>query len=517
MKKVFQQKSTAKPLKQGKTQIKAWLIVLLSVSYSCFSFAQKPEIKQGPLAKGVKVSNQTIYIGEDESYYYFFDYFTKISLLGFDKTDLSLKIEKEFKGKMAMRLLIYGGIYGENIQVLTVKHEPKGFRLEKLTFNKSDMTLTSTEDIGFSPFEDGNTHFVNMDPIKLKEALTVTSKTSPDQSHRALVRLDKCQDGAPSSWKVEVLDNTTNATLWSRDTDFHFHDYVITNDGKVILVGYYLADTEDKVMAALMVMSNEGEEPMAFPLPVNIGSAELELNGNRLWVTGSLKGEKYGDWMFLFNRNAGLSGMYVTLFDLNEQAIVTSDEYPFTNGDVDVLINAKEGKSKDNEVHWIDFHPYIMNDGRVCVKGEYDYTEVISTHTGVYYQFGKKGCILNMFDADGNLLWRTPYRNNIVGTEEATNDDVFDIQGNLCYYSMVCAKYKYLQTEPAASQDPKFLQTKLREIILDQEGNETVNVIDGKGEFGIAAQGYDAAKTKRVFLLMEQGVLRSDMQLVVVK
>jgi hypothetical protein len=122
-----------------------------------------------------------------------------------------------------------------------------------------------------------------------------------------------------------------------------------------------------------------------------------------------------------------------------------------------------------------------------------------------------------MFDADGNLLWRKPYRNEIVGTTEVINDDVFDIQGNLCYYSMVCGKYKYSQTDVAASQDPRLLQTKLREIIIDQEGNETVKVIDGKGEFGIAAQGYDAARTKRLFLMIEQGLFKSNVRLMVVE
>ena len=209
--------------------------------------------------------------------------------------------------------------------------------------------------------------------------------------------------------------------------------------------------------------------------------------------------------------------MYVTLFDLNEQAVVTSDEYPFTKEDVGVLINAKEGKNKNNEVHWIDFYPFLMNDGRVCVKGEYDYTETISTHTGVYYWFGKKGCNLSMFDTDGKLLWKKPYRNNIVGPQETVNDAVFDLQGNLCYYSMVCSKYEYSETDAAASQDPRLLQTKLREIILDQEGNETVNVIDGKGEFGIAAQSYNSDKTKRLFLLLEQGMIKSDVRLVVVE
>jgi hypothetical protein len=43
-----------------------------------------------------------------------------------------------------------------------------------------------------------------------------------------------------------------------------------------------------------------------------------------------------------------------------------------------------------------------------------------------------------------------------------------------------------------------------------------VNVIDGKGEFGIAAQSYNSDKTKRVFLLMEQGMIKSDVRLVVV-
>ena len=255
MKKDYKQKGSANPLKQG--QVKAWLIVLLSVFCTCVSFAQMPTIKQGPLAKGVKLTNQALYIGEDESCYYFFDYYSKITLVSFDKTDLSLKTEKDFKrSKMSMRLLIYGGIYGENIEVLTVKHEAKGYRLEKLTFKKSDMTLTSTEDLGFSPFEDGKKHFSNMDPVKLKEMLTVSSKTSPNQSYRALVRLDECQNGVPGTWKIAVLDNTTNATLWSRDTDFHFHDYVITDDGKVVLVGYYLADSKDKAVAALVVMTN---------------------------------------------------------------------------------------------------------------------------------------------------------------------------------------------------------------------------------------------------------------------
>ena len=141
----------------------------------------------------------------------------------------------------------------------------------------------------------------------------------------------------------------------------------------------------------------------------------------------------------------------------------------------------------------------------------------MNNHTGDYYQFGKKWCILNMFDADGNILWRKPYRNELVGSTEVINDDVFDIQGNLCYYSMVCAKYKYFQTDVVASQDPRMLQTKLREIILDQDGNETVNVIDGKDEFGIAAQSYDAARTKRVFLMIEQGMFKSDVRLMAVE
>lgn len=111
MKKDYQQKGTANPLKQG--QVKAWLIVLLSVFCTCVSFAQMPTIKQGPLAKGVKLTNQALYIGEDESCYYFFDYYIKITLVSFDKTDLSLKTEKDFKGKMSMRLLIYGGIWRE--------------------------------------------------------------------------------------------------------------------------------------------------------------------------------------------------------------------------------------------------------------------------------------------------------------------------------------------------------------------------------------------------------------------
>ena len=121
-----------------------------------------------------------------------------------------------------------------------------------------------------------------------------------------------------------------------------------------------------------------------------------------------------------------------------------------------------------------------------------------------------------MFDTDGKLLWKKPYRNNIVGPQETVNDAVFDLQGNLCYYSMVCSKYEYSETDAAASQDPRLLQTKLREIILDNDGNETVNIIDGKGVVGIAAQSYNSDKTKRVFWLIEQGLLKSDVRLVVV-
>ena len=503
--------------------MKTKLLILLSVLFAGVSFAQKPEIKQGPLAKGVKLTNLAMYIGEDENYYYFFDCSIKTAVLGFDKTDLSLKVEKDFKAKLTVRFPVYGGAYGETIELVTAKCEPEGYRLEKFTIKKSDMTLTSTEDIGFSPFSDGKKHVINMDPVELKNAITVSTKCSPGQSHRALVRLDKCKNGAPDMWNITMLDNTTGATLWSRDTNFHFNDYVLTDDGKIILVGYYLADSEDKAIAALLVMSNDKEEQISFALPVNIGSAELLLNGNRLFVTGSLKGDNYGKRL-LFGRDVALSGMYVTLFDLNEQAIVTSNEYPFTKEDVDVYLNVKEGKSRDNLVKWIGFHPYLMSDGRVCVKGEYAYSEIyntpsrgsMNTHTGDYYQFGKKGCILNMFDADGNLLWKKPYRNELVGTTEVINDDVFDIQGNLCYYSMVCGKYKYSQTDVAASQDPRLLQTKLREIILDNDGNETVNVIDGKGVAGIAAQSYNSDKSKRLFLLMEQGLIKSDVRLVVV-
>ena len=514
MEKVFKQKGTANPLNQG--QIKAWLIILLCMFYTCFSFAQKPTIKQGPLAKGVKLTNQAMYIGEDESCYYFFDCSIKTAVLGFSKTDLSLKVEKEYKSKLSVRFPIYGGVFGENIELVTAKCEPEGYRLEKFTIKKSDMTLASTEDIGFSPFEDGKKHVINMDPVKLSDAITVSSKLSPDQSHRVLVRLDQCKDGMPIIWNVTALDNRNGATLWNRDMGFQFSDFVTTNDGKVILVGYFLADTEDKVMVSLIIMSGDGEELMTFALPANIGSAELVLNGDRLFVTGSLKGKDYGERMFLFNRNAALCGMYVTVFDMKEQTVVTSDTYSFTKEDVDVYLNAKEGKSKDNEVHWIDFQPYLMNDGRVCVTGVYNYDEVISTHTGAYYQFGKLGGILNMFDVEGKLLWRKPYRNGIIGPKEVVSDELFDINGNLCYYSMVCSKYKY-PSDVAATQDPRLLQTKLREIILDNDGNETVNVIDGKGVAGIAAQSYNSDKTKRLFLLMEQGLIKSDVRLVVVE
>ena len=102
------------------------------------------------------------------------------------------------------------------------------------------------------------------------------------------------------------------------------------------------------------------------------------------------------------------------------------------------------------------------------------------------------------------------------GPKEVVTDELFDINGNLCYYSMVCSKYKY-PSDVAATQDPRLLQTKLREIILDNDGNETVNVIDGKGVAGIAAQSYAASKTKRLFLLMEQGLIKSDVRLVVVE
>ena len=514
MKKDYKQKGTANPLKQG--QVKAWLIVLLSVFCTCVSFAQMPTIKQGPWAKGVKLTNQAMYIGEDESCYYFFDCSIKTAVLGFSKTDLSLKVEKEYKSKLSVRFPIYGIVHGDTIEMVIAKSESRGYQLEKSIIKKSDMTLASTEEIGFSPFEDGKKHVINMDPVMLMDEITVTTKCSPDQSCRALVRLDQCKDGMPIIWNVTALDNRNGATLWNRDMGFQFSDFVTTNDGKVILVGYFLADTEDKVMVTLIIMSGDGEELMTFALPANIGSAELALNGDRLFVTGSLKGENYGERMFLFNRNAALCGMYVTVFDMKEQAVVTSDTYPFTKEDVDVYLNAKEGKSKDNEVHWIDFHPYLMNDGRVCVTGVYNYDEVISTHTGAYYQFGKLGGILNMFDVEGKLLWRKPYRNGIIGPKEVVTDELFDINGNLCYYSMVCSKYKY-PSDVAASQDPRFLQTKLRESILDQEGNETVNVIDGKGVAGIAAQSYNSDKTKRLFLLMEQGMIKSDVRLVVVE
>lgn len=514
MKKDYKQKGTANPLKQG--QVKVWLIVLLSVFYTCFSFAQMPTIKQGPWAKGVKLTNQAMYIGEDESCYYFFDCSIKTTVLGFSKTDLSLKVEKEYKSKLSVRFPIYGIVHGDTIEMVIAKSESRGYQLEKSIIKKSDMTLTSTEEIGFSPFEDGKKHVINMDPVMLMDEITVTTKCSPDQSCRALVRLDQCKDGMPIIWNVTALDNRNGATLWNRDTGYQFSDFVTTNDGKVILVGYFLADTEDKVMVTLIIMSGDGEELMTFALPANIGSAELALNGDRLFVTGSLKGENYGERMFLFNRNAALCGMYVTVFDMKEQTVVTSDTYPFTKEDVDVYVNAKEGKSKDNEVHWIDFHPYLMNDNRVCVTGVYNYDEVISTHTGAYYQFGKLGGILNMFDVEGKLLWRKPYRNGIIGPKEVVTDELFDINGNLCYYSMVCSKYKY-PSDVAATQDPRLLQTKLREIILDNDGNETVNVIDGKGVVGIAAQSYNSDKTKRVFLLMEQGLIKSDVRLVVVE
>jgi hypothetical protein len=51
---------------------------------------------------------------------------------------------------------------------------------------------------------------------------------------------------------------------------------------------------------------------------------------------------------------------------------------------------------------------------------------------------------------------------------------------------------------------------------LDNDGNETVNVIDGKGVVGIAAQSYNSDKSKLLFLLMEQGLIKSDVRLVVV-
>ena len=101
MKKDYKQKGTINPLKQG--QVKAWLIVLLSVFYTCVSFPQMPTIKQGPWAKGVKLTNQAMYIGEDESCYYIFDCSIKTTVLGFSKTDLSLKVEKEYKSKLSVR------------------------------------------------------------------------------------------------------------------------------------------------------------------------------------------------------------------------------------------------------------------------------------------------------------------------------------------------------------------------------------------------------------------------------
>ena len=39
------------------------VLILLIVFYTCVSFAQMPTIKQGPLAKGVKLTNQALYIG----------------------------------------------------------------------------------------------------------------------------------------------------------------------------------------------------------------------------------------------------------------------------------------------------------------------------------------------------------------------------------------------------------------------------------------------------------------------
>lgn len=491
------------------------LLILLGVFCTCVSFAQKPDIKQGPVAKGLKVSDQTIFIGEDETCYYFYGCSYKNTILAFDKSDLSLKVEKDFKAKKAIGFPLCGCVFGDTIVVITARFDSKGYLIEKSTITKTDVSLVSNEEIGFSPFEDGKKHVVNMDPVNLSEQITVFTKPSPDQHYRALVRIDQCENGAPSTWNVMMLDNRTGTTLWSRETDFYCMDFVPTNDGRIILAGYYHANSGDEALAALSVISSDEEERMSFPLPVNIGSAELLLNGNRLWVTGSLRGENYGKWIFPFNKNAALSGMYVTVFDLYENAIVTSDEYPFTKADVDVFTNVKEDKSKDNLVHWISFHPYLMNDGRVCVKGEYDFKESISTNTGVYYWFGKKGCILNMFDTDGDLQWRKPVRNRIVGPKETIVDDLFDMDGNLCYYSMVCANYTYSQTDVAASQDPKILRTKLREIILDQDGNETVNVTDCNGQVGMTAQSYNAAMTKRVCLLIEQGVFKSDVRLTV--
>ena len=63
--------------------MKVKVLILLSVFYTCLSFAQKPELKQGPLAKSVKLTNQAMYIGEDESCYYFFDCSIKTAVLGF--------------------------------------------------------------------------------------------------------------------------------------------------------------------------------------------------------------------------------------------------------------------------------------------------------------------------------------------------------------------------------------------------------------------------------------------------
>ena len=101
--------------------MKTKLLILLGVFFAGVTFAQKPEIKQGPLAKGVKVTNLAMYIGEDENYYYFFDCSIKTTVLGFDKTDLSLKVEKEFKSKLTVRFPVYGGVYGETIEL--VSHE----------------------------------------------------------------------------------------------------------------------------------------------------------------------------------------------------------------------------------------------------------------------------------------------------------------------------------------------------------------------------------------------------------
>ena len=40
---------------------------------------------------------------------------------------------------------------------------------------------------------------------------------------------------------------------------------------------------------------------------------------------------------------------------------------------------------------------------------------------------------------------------------------------------------------------------------------------DGQGEFGITAQGYGSTKTKHVFLLIGQGMFKSDVRLMVVE